>query len=336
MGEHLNNFKTDTFCFEGDLHQQPADNLYSVIYWGDPNVTVGHAFWIRCIVPITEPVDWYKDGEPIKNHKRHHGKDDFVFEIQEKKKIGDPNKIEVKLSVNRAIPRHEGSYQCNNLHANSHYVRVHHGKHHVVVTTPNWDINDELEEEKNEEFHRITNEYSEHLSLVADVGSDETVIKKLLTTPKPLILEDKSDEDFPESYEMTSNTNLGGEFLPERELMPSLNDFDLPNIDYDQSSNREDMTTLLFPTQLPLEQTTSILINANITANNNGFMNTFHRYANAAPSLITFVDVTFASSSSPLPPALPSAQTFDKIPIQNGIPGEALNTVDATQIIPFI
>lgn len=314
------------------MHQQPADNLYSVIYWGDPNVTVGHAFWIRCIVPSSERVDWYKDGEPIEKHRRHHGKDDFVFEIQEKNKIGDPNKKEAKLTVIRAIPRHEGRYQCNNLHANSHYVRVHHGKHHVVVTTPNWDINDELEEEKNEEFHKITtNEYLEHPSLVSDASSDEIFIEKLLTTPKPLILEDKSDEDFPESNEMSSNTDLRREFLPERELMPSINDFDRTNIDYDQSSSREDMTTLLYTTQFPLEQTTTSSLIDNITTNNNDFLNTFDRYANAAPSLITFVDVTYAPLSSPLPPALPSAQTFDKIPIQNGIPGEALNAVDATQ-----
>lgn len=307
------------------MHQQPADNLYSVIYWGDPNVTVGNAFWIRCIVPISEPVDWYKDGEPIEKHKQHNN---FAFEIQEKDKIGDPNKIEAKLTVNRAILRHEGRYQCNNLHANSHYVRVHHGKHHVVVTTPNWDINDELEEEKNEDFHRITtNEYLEHPSLVSDASSDEIVIETLLTTPKPLLLEDKSDEDFTESHETSSNTDLGREFLPERELMPSINGFERTNIDYDQSSSREDMTTLIFTTQLPLEQTTTTSLSANITTNNNDFLNTFDRYANAAPSLITFVDVTYAPLSSPLP----SAQTFDKIPIQNGIPGEALIAVDATQ-----
>lgn len=306
------------------MHQQSADNLYSVIYWGDPNVTVGHAFWIRCIVPISETVDWYKDGEPIEKHRRHHGKDDFVFEIQEKKKIGDPTKIEAKLAVNRAIPQHEGRYQCNNLHENSHYVRVHHGKHHVVVTAPNWDINDELEEEKNQEFHRITNEYLEHPSLVSDARSDETVIE---TTPEPLVLEDKSDEYFPDSHVMSSNTNLGREFLPERELMPLINDFDRLSIDDDKSSSLEDMIS----TQFPLEQTTTTLISANITTSKNDFMNTFDRFANAAPSLITFVDVTYAPSSSPLPPALPSAQTFDQIPIQYGIPGEALNAVDATQ-----
>ena len=153
----------------------------------------------------------------------------------------------------------------------------------------------------------------------------------MITTPKPLILEDNSDEDFPESHEMSSNTDIGRDFLPERELMPSINDFDRPKIDYDQSSSREDMTTLLFTTQLPLEQTTTTSLSAIINTNNNEFLNTFDRYANAAPSLITFVDVTYAPLSSPLPPALPSAQTFDKIPIQNGIPGEALNAVDATQ-----
>ena len=314
------------------MHQQPADNLYSVIYWGDPNVTVGHAFWIRCIVPISEQVNWYKDGEPIEKHKRHHGKDDFVYEIQESRKIGDPNKIEAKLSINRAIPRHEGRYQCNNLHKNSHYVRVHHGDQHMIVTSSNWDINDELEEEKNEEFHRITtNENLEHPPLVFDASSDEIVIATLLTTLKPLILEDNSDEDFPESREIkSSNTEVGRESLLENDIMPSINDFDRSKTEYDQSSSNEDMITLLYTTQIPLVKTTTPSLSANITTNNE-FLNTFDRYANAAPSLITFVDVTYAPLSSPLPPALPPAQTFDKFPIQNGKTGEALGAVDVTQ-----
>lgn len=286
------------YVFEGDLHHQqqqqqdqpPADNLYSVIYWGDSNVTVGHAFWIRCIIPISEPINWYKDGVPIQKHHRHHdhGNEDFVVDIQENRKIGDPNKIEAKLTVNRAIPRHEGRYQCNNLHENSHYVRVRHAEHRVIVTTPNWDS---LEEEKNEEFHRITtNDYLEPPSRVAD----EIVMEQLLTTLKPLILDDNSDEEFPEiNADMT------------RESQFQQSDFDRPKMDYDQSSSREDLTT----TQLIPFELTTIISNVITTTTNN---------YNNAPSLITFVAVT----NAPLPPALPPAQTFDKILIQNGRPGE--------------
>lgn len=38
-----------------------------MIYYGNTDAEVGEPFSITCIIPVSEQVEWTKDGEPIKN-----------------------------------------------------------------------------------------------------------------------------------------------------------------------------------------------------------------------------------------------------------------------------
>lgn len=65
-----------------------------MIYYGNTDVEVGEPFSITCIIPISEQIEWTKDGEPIKNLQplehpdrmandkltnTRHAKNDYVF-----------------------------------------------------------------------------------------------------------------------------------------------------------------------------------------------------------------------------------------------------------------
>lgn len=96
------------------------DNLYSVIYVGDSNVTVGKAFHIQCLSKV--PIEWHKDERPIQEHFVRHSKDEFNYEQHDVSK--DNDMIESTLSVNHALLRHSGKYKCNIRHQNSHVLYV--------------------------------------------------------------------------------------------------------------------------------------------------------------------------------------------------------------------
>lgn len=96
------------------------DNLYSVIYVGDSNVTVGKAFHIQCLSKV--PIEWHKDERPIQEHFVRHSKDEFNYEQHDVSK--DNDMIESTLSVNHALLRHSGKYKCNIHHQNSHVLYV--------------------------------------------------------------------------------------------------------------------------------------------------------------------------------------------------------------------
>lgn len=44
-------------------------------------MNVGQPFKITCIISISDPIQWYKDGELIKKHNKNlrHNKDDHSF-----------------------------------------------------------------------------------------------------------------------------------------------------------------------------------------------------------------------------------------------------------------
>ncbi|XP_058818772.1 uncharacterized protein LOC131681761 isoform X2 [Topomyia yanbarensis] len=106
--------------------KRDINNLYQVIYYGDSQVEVGKPFSISCIISIADPVEWHKDNEPIRKHSNiRHGKDEHSYIESEMGIAGNRDKIEATISVQRALPKHQGSYQCNSLYKNYHMLYVH-------------------------------------------------------------------------------------------------------------------------------------------------------------------------------------------------------------------
>uniref|UniRef100_A0A182VUE9 Ig-like domain-containing protein n=1 Tax=Anopheles minimus TaxID=112268 RepID=A0A182VUE9_9DIPT len=106
-------------------HKRDLNNLYQVIYYGDSQVEVGKPFSISCIISIANPVEWHKDGEPIRKHSNiRHGKDEHSYIESEMGIAGNRDKIEASISVQRALPKHQGRYQCNALYKNYHQLYV--------------------------------------------------------------------------------------------------------------------------------------------------------------------------------------------------------------------
>lgn len=56
-----------------------SNNLYSIIYYGSTEVEVGEPFSITCIIPVSEKVEWIKDGEPIKNMQKKVDTDHLTY-----------------------------------------------------------------------------------------------------------------------------------------------------------------------------------------------------------------------------------------------------------------
>ncbi|XP_049280257.1 uncharacterized protein LOC125762342 isoform X1 [Anopheles funestus] len=106
-------------------HKRDLNNLYQVIYYGDSQVEVGKPFSISCIISIANSVEWHKDGEPIRKHSNiRHGKDEHSYIESEMGIAGNRDKIEASISVQRALPKHQGKYQCNALYKNYHQLYV--------------------------------------------------------------------------------------------------------------------------------------------------------------------------------------------------------------------
>lgn len=55
----------------------------TAIYYGDSVVNVGQPFKITCIIPITDPIYWLKDAEPITRHNLRHGHDEHAYYLSE-------------------------------------------------------------------------------------------------------------------------------------------------------------------------------------------------------------------------------------------------------------
>ncbi|XP_039433923.1 uncharacterized protein LOC120416275 isoform X3 [Culex pipiens pallens] len=106
--------------------KRDVNNLYQVIYYGDSQTEVGKPFAISCIISIADPVEWHKDGEPLRKHSNiRHGKDEHSYIESEMGIAGNRDKIEATISVQRALPKHQGRYQCNSLYKNYHMLYVH-------------------------------------------------------------------------------------------------------------------------------------------------------------------------------------------------------------------
>uniref|UniRef100_A0A182JCC6 Ig-like domain-containing protein n=1 Tax=Anopheles atroparvus TaxID=41427 RepID=A0A182JCC6_ANOAO len=111
--------------FVGGARKRDLNNLYQVIYYGDSQVEVGKPFSISCIISIANAVEWHKDGEPIRKHSNiRHGKDEHSYIESEMGIAGNRDKIEASISVQRALPKHQGKYQCNALYRNYHQLYV--------------------------------------------------------------------------------------------------------------------------------------------------------------------------------------------------------------------
>lgn len=105
------------------LHQQRRlQNLNSVVYVGDSNVTVGQSFWIQCIAE--GPIEWFKDDEPIRLHMIRHSKEDYNYAQTDVKTSQDTKLVKSTLSVNHALRRHSGKYKCSASHRNFHRLSV--------------------------------------------------------------------------------------------------------------------------------------------------------------------------------------------------------------------
>ncbi|XP_053676940.1 uncharacterized protein LOC128727098 [Anopheles nili] len=105
--------------------KRDLNNLYQVIYYGDSQVEVGKPFSISCIISIANPIEWHKDGEPIRKHSNiRHGKDEHSYIENEMGISGIRDKVEASISVQRALPKHQGKYQCNALYKNYHQLYV--------------------------------------------------------------------------------------------------------------------------------------------------------------------------------------------------------------------
>ncbi|XP_055644743.1 uncharacterized protein LOC129780459 isoform X2 [Toxorhynchites rutilus septentrionalis] len=106
--------------------KREIDNLYQTFYYGDSKAEVGKPFSISCIISIADQVEWHKDGEPIRQHSNiRHGKDEHSYFISEMGIAGNSAKVVATISVQRALPKHEGRYKCNSLDTNSFMLEVH-------------------------------------------------------------------------------------------------------------------------------------------------------------------------------------------------------------------
>ncbi|XP_055839068.1 uncharacterized protein LOC129907052 [Episyrphus balteatus] len=100
-------------------------DIETAIYYGDSNINIGDPFKITCIIPVSEPINWVKNGEPITNHNLRHWRDNHSFITSESPIDGERHKIEAHLSVRHALKAHQGKYQCNTLHTSYHTLKLH-------------------------------------------------------------------------------------------------------------------------------------------------------------------------------------------------------------------
>lgn len=66
-----------------DVEDSTEFEYETAIYYGDSTVNVGERFSITCIIPITDPINWLKDGEAIKVHNLRHGHDEHSYVLSE-------------------------------------------------------------------------------------------------------------------------------------------------------------------------------------------------------------------------------------------------------------
>lgn len=101
------------------------DCLGHIVYEGNSTVDKGDPFTISCFLSIYEPVQWEKDGRPIKSEPGNPG----AYSFHEDNIDG---KIMASLVVKSASPEHSGTYRCNTLTNESHRIYIVSGKVFLV------------------------------------------------------------------------------------------------------------------------------------------------------------------------------------------------------------
>lgn len=66
-----------------DIEDSTEFEFDTAVYYGDSNVDLGERFSITCIIPITDPIFWLKDDEPITRHNLRHGRDEHSYVLSE-------------------------------------------------------------------------------------------------------------------------------------------------------------------------------------------------------------------------------------------------------------
>ena len=117
------------------------------MYVGDTNVTVGKPFWIQCLGE--EPIDWYKDDQPIQQlHFIRHSKDDYSY-VQQDEPFANSRFMKSTISVKHALKMHDGKYKCSLKHEKSHVLHVHDAESAIVeLDSENGSLEDEYDDDK--------------------------------------------------------------------------------------------------------------------------------------------------------------------------------------------
>lgn len=81
-------------CFTvNDVEDSTEFEFETALYYGDSTVNLGERFSITCIIPITDPINWLKDDEPIKLHNLRHGHDNHSYVLSESAIEGEFSRI---------------------------------------------------------------------------------------------------------------------------------------------------------------------------------------------------------------------------------------------------
>lgn len=135
-------------------------------------MTEGKPFLIQC--RAEGPISWFKDGEPIENHRARHGRENFTYFVHDIVLENLKGKIDSTLTVSKAVLRHKGKYQCNIRHENSHYLHVHRAPH-VMDEEQRFTSSLESDDDHEEQRMRFEN------PLEGDIAMPSTMMRH--TTP---------------------------------------------------------------------------------------------------------------------------------------------------------
>lgn len=217
------------------------DNLYSVIYVGDSNVTVGKPFRIQCLSKV--PIEWHKDGRPIQEHFVRHSKDEFNYEQHDVSK--DNDMIESTLSVNHALLRHSGKYKCNIHHQNSHVLYVNENAEMIEVSV--FEKDDDDDEDDHLEVR---------VSFEPPVVEDELIKSTMMifveeTEPNRINLDMEEEIDYDEMSSETSveeKTTLSS--IMSSTVIPSTTS-SIPLLKHPKHFEKSPLTSTIEPTNEP-------------------------------------------------------------------------------------
>ncbi|XP_070493051.1 uncharacterized protein, partial [Chironomus tepperi] len=166
------------------------NNIYSVVYVGDTNVTVGKPFWIQCLEE--GPIEWHKDDQPIQQlHSIRHSKDDYGY-VQQDESIPNSRYFKSRIKVKHALMMHAGKYKCSSKHEKSHVLHVHYDNSAIVeLDNDDGSIEDEYDDE-------ISRRISYEPPIIADDALKSTMMMYVDETSESSRL---YSSNFDQSYE---------------------------------------------------------------------------------------------------------------------------------------